>query len=138
VPAVRHVFDVAALNVQLHGPGNGVARDMLRRGMRVQTAAKRRAPADSGRLRGSLTIATEPRNVLGISTFAVLIGTNLSYARWVHDGTGIYGPTGAPIVARGGTYLVFKSKTTGRLVFTRSVRGQEGVAFLKEALEAAR
>jgi len=137
VPAVKQILDVNAINQQLHSSTSGMARSFLRRGLRVQTLAKKLAPADTGRLRGDISLAVEPRVVLGIATFAIVVGANVNYATWVHEGTGIYGPRGVPIVPHG-TYLVFKSKRTGKMVFTRSTRGQRPVPFLREALRAAR
>lgn len=135
---VRHVLDVEQINRQLHGLNGGPMRDMLRRGLRVQTAARRNAPADRGRLRQSVEVGTVSTVVFGVSTYAVRVGTNLEYARAVHDGTGVYGPHGVPIRPTSGRYLVFRSKRAGRLVFVPEVKGQPGVPFLKDALRAAR
>ncbi len=139
MPAVRQILDLNAINRQLHSPASGMARSFLRRGLRVQTLAKKLAPADTGRLRGDISLAVEPRVVMGIATFAIVVGASVQYAMWVHEGTGIYGPRGTPIVPHGGgTYLVFKSKRTGKMVFARSTRGQHPAPFLREALRAAR
>jgi hypothetical protein len=138
VAVVRQVFDTAALNAQLHGPNGGVARDLLRRALRVQTEARKRAPADTGRLRGSIELATVQRTVFGVATVGMLVGSNLDYARMVHDGTGEFGPRGTPIVPTQKKFLVFRSRKTGKVVVAKSVRGQRGVAFLKDALWAVR
>jgi hypothetical protein len=135
---IRHVLDLTAINRQITGPNGVVARELLRRGLRVQTRAKHLVPVDQGRLRDSIEIATENRVVMGIETVVIVVGTNVSYATAVHDGSGIYGPTGVPIIPVNGKYLVFTSKKSGRLVFTKAVRGQPGTRFLKRALPAAR
>lgn len=135
--AVHQVLDTAVINEYLHGPMSGVARDLLRRGLRVQSAARRAAPTDTGRLRNDINVTMEPREVFGASLFACVIGTDLSYASAVHNGSGIYGPTGSAIVPAHGTYLAFKDRSTGTMVFTKSVKGQRGVPFLKDALHAA-
>jgi hypothetical protein len=93
VTAVVHQeLDIPAINSQLHGQGGRVVRDMLRRGLRVQTVARKKAPADSGRLRGSISLGTEAREVQGTSTFAIVVGSDVKYAIWVHNGTGLWGP----------------------------------------------
>jgi hypothetical protein len=57
------------------------------------------------------------------------IFTNLFYARWVNDGTGIYG-SGRPITPKRARFLRFEWH--GRIVFARSVRGQKGQKFAEE------
>jgi hypothetical protein len=57
------------------------------------------------------------------------IFTNLFYARWVNDGTGIYG-SGRPITPKRARFLRFEWH--GRIVFARSVRGQKGKKFAEE------
>jgi hypothetical protein len=143
--SVRQVFDVGAVNRQLSGPMGSITRDMFRRGLRVQERAKRLVAVDTGRLRDSINVSTLTRPVLGIETVVVRIGTNVDYAPAVHDGTGIYGPTGAPITPKNGKYLVFSTLSGSNkigsrlsLVFVRSVRGQPGTEFLKKALREVR
>lgn len=46
-----------ALDNLLNGPGGPVAHDLARRAIRVESAAKRLAPVDTGRLRSSITWA---------------------------------------------------------------------------------
>lgn len=149
----RQELDIAAIRTQLQNADSGPIRDLFRRGLRVQTAAKRRAPANTGRLRQNISIATEPREVLGISTYGIIVGTDVDYAPWVHNGTGLWGPRHAPILPKRGKVLVFETKGVrvrdahGRFVkgqvapsksvtrvFTRSVRGQAPNPFLKLAL----
>lgn len=140
------VVDFSAVNELLTSPQRGVTRDLVRRGLRVQAAARRLAPSDTGRLRQSITMA-----VVTVPSLHVLVGSNLEYALLVHRGTGIYGPNRLPIRSASHGYLRFTPKTrttpTGRVrirsrdqnvVFTRSVRGQRGVPYLKNALVAAR
>lgn len=137
---VTNTLDVVAIHRQLHGREGGVYRDMLRRGLRVQTMAKRLAPVDTGRLRQSIALGSEPRVVEGESTIAIVVGTDLEYAAAVHRGTGIFGPHHTPITPKRGKLLVFEVGGPGRggqrLVVARSVRGQPGRPFLKDALKA--
>lgn len=142
---IRQELDYAEIYRQIQGPNGGVARDMLRRGLRVQALARKRAPARTGRLRGSISLATQNRVVMGVNTFVIVVGTNLKYAEWVHDGTGIYARHGF-ITPKGGKVLAFPStrtrtgrkRKTEKLVLTPRVRGQKGKPFLAKALSAAR
>lgn len=131
---VRHVPNVIAMNAQLRSPTGGVMRDMLRRGYRVEAEAKRRVHVNTGRLRNSIhTKITQTGTEL-----AVEIGSNLKYAMAVHNGTGVYGPYGMPIVARSGGVLRFQVKGQRGYVFSRTSQGQRPNPFLKEALQFAR
>ena len=132
--AVRHVLDVAAVNVILRSPGGAVARDMLRRGLRVQAGAKQRVRANEGILRNSIHLASI---VTDTGDLGVEIGSDLRYALYVHNGTGVYGQYGSPIVPTHGQFLVFTPRGSGRVVFARSVLGQEPNPFLKDALPLA-
>lgn len=117
------------------------AKDLLRRGLKVQArarvllggAAGHPRRIDTGLLRSSVqvdlrAVATRP---------SVRIGTNLKRARYVHFGTGIYGPRRAKIVPRTKKALAFTTKR-GRRVVVRSVKGMPKNEFLKDALPAAR
>ena len=57
-------------------------KDLDRRGTLVLNGAKRRAPVDTGRLRSSIT---KEWGRVGRTT-VVRVGTNVEYARAVHDG----------------------------------------------------
>jgi hypothetical protein len=58
------------------------------------------------------------------------------HAKWVHNGTGIYGPHKSPIVPTHKPYLVFRGRTGAKIV-TRSVRGQQAQPFLLQAYRVA-
>jgi hypothetical protein len=149
---VRHVLDVQAITRLLSSPTGGVAKDMMRRGYRVEAAAKRCCPVDHGRLRSS--IHTQMTHVGG--RIVVEIGTDVEYALWVHNGTGLYGPRHARIYPKKGKVMVwtnykkFRSggvnyiQTKGgkdvvrSVTFARSTRGMRGTPFLRDALPAAR
>lgn len=65
--------------------------DRVRRiGNRVQNVARRRAPKDTGALAGSIHVVV---NSAPGFVFAD-IGSNLDYALWQHEGTGIYAGRG--------------------------------------------
>lgn len=117
------------------------AQDLLRRGLKVQArarlllsgAAGHPKRVDTGQLRSS--VGVQLRSLAGRPS--VRIGTNLRHARWVHDGTGIYGPRRRRITPTTKKALAFQSRR-GRRVVVRSVRGMERNEFLKDALPAAR
>lgn len=133
VASVTVQINNEALRTLLVSPSGPVVKDLTRRGRRVQNQAKRNCPVDVGRLRSSIqmrhvTIGGEP----GVEVF-----TNVEYAMWVHEGTGIYGPRHAPIFPKHGRFLVFTPRGAGSPVFARSVRGMRGRPFLTDALSAA-
>lgn len=114
-----------------------VARDLIRRGIKVESAAKRRISAspkrvNTGRLRSSITHQLGHNGL----TLVMRVGTNVFYARWVHDGTGIYGPRGTRIVPK--TAKVLRWTTKSGVFYARSVKGMQPNKFLKDALSAAR
>lgn len=138
---VTHVMDAARVRAVLTAPGGGVTKDLMRRGYRVHAGAVRRCPVDHGRLRSSLTVAMVTLNGHPVAR----VGTNVAYAMWVHNGTGIYGPRKTPIVPKNGKFLVFTPRKSNgafvrtrdrRVVFARSVKGMKGVPFLRDALLA--
>lgn len=136
-----HRLNDTALRQLLTGRQGPVARDMLRRGLLVETQAKRNLSGiggpkrvDTGRLRASINTQLVVRDGRPVA----VVGTNVFYARWVHDGTGIYGPRGRRITPVRRKRLRFRPGGTGRYVYARSVRGMAGNPFLRNALRAAR
>lgn len=136
-----HRLDLGAVRAILSAPNGAVVRDLLRRGLLVETQAKRNLGGiggpkriDTGRLRASIATQVVHRN--GLPT--VIVGTNVNYARMVHDGTGIYGPLGRPIRPRRAKRLRFRPKGSRRFVYARQVKGMRPNRFLANALTAAR
>lgn len=86
----RIVWNEAELDRMLHSEEGEVARDLLRRGLNVESEAKRNASGrpgpnvQSGRLRASITHRLD-RDGQGL---VVRIGSNVEYARYVEEGTG--------------------------------------------------
>jgi HK97 gp10 family phage protein len=56
---------------------------LARYAAKIETAAKARCPVDTGRLRSSINW----RMSLDGGTLAAIIGTNVEYAIYVHEGT---------------------------------------------------
>jgi phage gpG-like protein len=134
-------LDPSAITKLLTSPQRGVAQDMLRRGLKVETAAKRNLGGiggpkrvDTGRLRSSISTQLVTRN--GVP--AVIVGTNVYYALWVHNGTGVYGPAHRLIRPKVARRLKFKPSGSTRFVYARFVVGMKPNPFLKNALPAAR
>ena len=129
---VRHTLNHAEINRILRSPSGPVARDMLRRGRRVEAVAKRLVGVDSGRLRASIGVTP----VIHRGAPAAKVGTRVRYAGWHHDGTGLYGPHRSRIYPRTKKALAFK--IGGRRIVVSSTRGARGTFYLKRALVAAR
>jgi hypothetical protein len=132
--AVRVNLDQGQINALLRSPSGPVGREMYRRGKRVEALAKRLVPVDEGRLRGSIN--ADPPVVRG-GVPVVRVGTRVRYARWVHDGTGLYGPRHTRIYPKTAKALRFRPKGSP-WIFRRSVAGMRGTPYLKEALVAAK
>ena len=136
-----HRLDLSAVRAIIASPNGGVAKDMLRRGLLVETQAKRNLGGtggpkrvDTGRLRASINTHLVIRNGRPVA----VVGTNVFYARWVHDGTGLYGPRHRVIRPVRRKFLRFKPAGSRRFVYARSVKGMVGNPFLRNALSAAR
>lgn len=118
------------------------AKDLLRRGYRVQALARKLLTGagpghpsriDSGKLRSSVQVSLAVRRGEPV----VRIGTDVSYARYVHEGTGLYGPHRTRVVPLHRKALAFRA-ASGKKVVVRSTRGMPGNPFLRDALVAAR
>lgn len=108
-----------------------------RLGREIANRAKANCPVDEGRLRSSIThlVTATPGGAI------VRVGSPLAYARYRHEGTGIYGPHHRRIVPVTAKALKFragdksKAKTRRGWVFARSVRGTPPSPYLTKALE---
>ena len=134
-------LNTSAIRILLTSPQRGVVQDLLRRGLLVETQAKRNLAGvggpkriDSGRLRASISTHLVSRG----GTPAALVGTNVNYAMFVHEGTGIYGPKHKMITPKRAKLLRFRPKNSRRFVYARRVRGMPRNRFLANALSAAR
>lgn len=114
-------------------------------GRRVVNAAKMNCPVDEGRLRSSIShqVTVRPHSA------SVRIGSPLAYARYRHEGTGLYGPKHHKIVPVTAKALKFRAgRMIGPLpkgkkhpakgkrdwVFAASVKGTPGSPFLTDGL----
>lgn len=144
---VTHVFNEAQLQFITSSPAGPVAKDLIKRGKRVESRAKRNLQGGAGGPRrintGHLRASIGSNLILRPEGLAVRVGSGVSYSIYVHDGTGLYGPKHAVIRPKYGKVLVFRSKVYGAkkgkykgLVFARFVRGMKPNPFLRDALPA--
>ena len=90
---------------------------------------KRISPVDHGVLR-SWFFASQSQNEINIQTPA-------KYAKFVNDGTGIYGPHKTPII-HPTIGKKFAFQVNGQMVYTRVIRGQQGQHFVEKSIEATK
>lgn len=90
------VLDRAALDKLLTSEQGPVGKELARRGVMVDRAAKQGAPVDTGRLRASITwrLGKDSRGLLAI------IGTNVEYAAHVEFGHKVRGSKTKTVAAR--------------------------------------
>ena len=140
---VTHVLNHAQITRILTSPTGPVAKDLLVRGYRVQARARKNLDGglsgpkriDTGKLRASISVQLKRKST---NILVVHIGTNVEYALWVHDGTGLYGPMHRPIRPKTKRYLRFKPKNSSTFIYAKLVKGMRPNHFLSDALEAAR
>lgn len=113
--------------------GGPISYVLAQRAQGVLRDASLYAPSRTGALRASLKASRVTRE--SESVLSVRVGSDLDYALWVEEGTGIYGPSRAPIEARGKA-MVFEGSYG--LVFASRVAGQRPRHFLAKALRAFR
>lgn len=135
---VKHKYNPQAMAAILKSPHGGLAKDMARRGIKVTAMAKKNLSRPPTRVNtGYLRASINWKIVLFSGYPGVRIGTPVNYARWVHDGTGIYGPRGLPITPKTAKMLVWQAKKGGKLMFAKTVKGMRPNPFLRDALPAA-
>lgn len=132
---VIDVSEVDALAVRTAGAQAVIDREieafLTDAAITVQSRATRLVPVDTGTLKNS--IAYEPVERVGVAERRVTVGSQIEYAPYVHEGTGIYGPLRRPIVPVTASVLSWVGRD-GRRVFARSVRGMRPRRFLADAV----
>lgn len=131
---IRAFITPGALQRLKKAAEDSVSRSVIRRGLRVEAAAKALAPVDTGRLRSSIHMRIERRDGVTVC----VISTNVKYAAYHEYGTGIYGPKRRPIRPVRAKRLVFIPKGGNELVFAKQVRGVKAKHFMKKALQAGK
>jgi hypothetical protein len=132
----RVTINAQALRQIRTGRTGPVYQEIEKQTRRVQNRAKRLVKVDEGHLRNSVdrSVGVFGSRVIG------RVGTGVIYGLYLHEGTGIYGPRGAPIRPVRRRFLRFEVKSGtlavgGRpVVFARSVKGVKGDKWLVRAL----
>lgn len=116
-------------------------------GQKVVNEAKTRCPVDTGRLRSSIAYTVD----LTPTTCVLKVGSDLEYARYIEEGTGIHGPERRRITPTSKKALKFPtphargphgpgfrrpSQADRGFVFARSVAGIPANPFMADALAA--
>lgn len=133
-----HKYKKEVLDYVINNPKGPIVANLARRAIRVRAQAQRNLSGGptgprrirTGRLKNSIQISL--RRWRGRPAFR--ISTSLYYAKWVHDGTGLYGPRKALIYPK--TKKVLRWKTSGGYVYARYTRGMRPNHFLAAALAA--
>lgn len=122
----RFVPSPAGFAQVLDSPTGVVGKDLVRRVLAVQSMAKGLCPVRSGRLRSSIRwrIERDARGPVGI------VGTDVEYAYWVHEGTGPH-----PIEARDALALYWEGAE--HPVVSVNHPGTRPRPFLRDSLRAA-
>lgn len=110
-----------------------LTRDMARRARNVANRAKVLSPVKTGRLRGQIAPTVEVASGLPVG----IVTASAPHSLFVHEGTGIYGPTGRPITSRRPGGLLRFPVGGGTIVYAHSVKGTRPRPFLRDALPAA-
>lgn len=128
----------------LASPNGPVYNDIKRRANRIQNTARRLCPADTGRLRQSISVEM---GSIGQDVVA-RVGTNLQYGLYIHEGTADNGqgyiyPKNAnvlrfPVISKSGQgRRRYKAGATAQYAYAKRVRGIKGTPYLRDALSSA-
>lgn len=99
--------------------------------MGYQATAKQLAPIDKGVLRGSIQIQAASWSG---DTVTGSVGTGpMDYALYMEQGTGIYGPTGAPITPKNKKVLAWFAD--GQWRYAKSVKGVKPHWYMRGSVE---
>jgi hypothetical protein len=135
--SVTHRYNSAAMHAILKSPNGGLAKDMVKRGILVQNAAKRNLARHPHRINTGLLRASITWELFRWKGYpAVRVGSPLNYAIFVHNGTGLYGPKHDFIHPNHAKFLRFE--VAGDFVFAKKVRGMPPNPFLLDALPFAK
>lgn len=112
-----------------------VDRDETIIGFVTRTKVGPRARLEGGGQLGGVQAILPPSVGPGelVARSVITLPENVPHAKWVHNGTGIYGPTGLRITPKKANYFVFYSRS--RWWKLDSVAGQKANPYLERAFE---
>lgn len=120
-------YDQLLVDIEKAGTG---AKTLMRAAItnsvnRIQAEARALAPHRTGTLQRSiLTQINYPTGQVSVDA---------KYGQFIEQGTGIYGPSGSPIVPKTAKVLAWKG--AAGMVFARSVKGMRAKPFFKPGVE---
>lgn len=100
----------------------------------IAETAKTLAPRRTGNLVRNISSTSARRGPDGYIEARAGVGRGAPYARFVEEGTGIFGPYRRPIVPKTGNFMTFKLPD-GKTVYARSIRGQEAKRYFERATQ---
>jgi len=137
-------LDEAQLRALYTSPQGPVWQELHRQGRAVLRTAQVLVPTDQGQLKSSIKLEMDTERGLPVAR----VGTNVKYAIWVHEGTGIYGPRKTPIRPKSARVLKwpvknqsgqgarrYKRGKTSAFAYAKQVKGVRPRPFLRLALE---
>lgn len=128
---VKIIWDGAVMEEIMHGPNGVIGRYMFERAEIVKRAAVMQCNKKTGLLSQSIL----KRPVVSTGTgLDIRIGAYQSYAAYIHEGTGIYGPKGTPIRPINAKVLRWIG-SDGTPIFAKSVKGIKPNHFLSDNLK---
>jgi len=118
-----------------HHVARAVRRAQRRTRDRAKAELTNAGRVDTGRLRNS--IVSEVVEPAGLVLRGKVVA-DADYSYFVHQGTGVYGPRGRPIVPRRARVLRWRPRGSAAFVFRPEARGVEPTPFLQRAKERVR
>jgi len=127
-----------AIRKLFSNPASTGVRKMRTKAVKVQALARKNLLRPPGGFdTGALSASIEITQTMVDGAIAFQVGSKLPYARYVHEGTGIYGPKGQMIKPVRAKALRWRGPG-GDVIFAKQVRGIKPNPFLRDALIAVR
>lgn len=93
-------------------------------GLSLEAETRKASPVDTGHLQQSWVSNT--------SKDEVQLSTSAKYARYVDEGTGLYGPNKALIYPKRKKFMAWSKK--GKVIYARYTKGQKGQHYVDKAV----
>ncbi len=115
-------------DLDLQGSLKDIKRNLINvSGKKLQQFLKKNSPKDSTKLSNSWKISNTTESSTRVSS-------DLDYALYTNDGTGVFGARGQPITPRTPNGVMVFQKG-GKTIFTRRVQGQKGQKYVEKSIE---